>query len=205
MSAIKEIIEKTLTEWNGECHNTEQKFTFEIKCNVRMKKFYINKNNFIEEEVAELLFIHKKLDPSESDLLLYRKELPVYPKQKHESIEVRNRKFIDSLYRHLVYEMLGAFSIMTKQSIINQDYAEYDIENDRLKQHESANGMSVKTLVGGPFFEIGDEFDVFMDTEGDYYAVYTAHEYGKKNNGIARLPKADCLITNAAKKKIILL
>lgn len=205
MSAIHDIVHNTLTEWNRECERQGMNFTYEVKTSIRKKKSYINKNDFIESEIAELLLLHKKKDIHEEDLLLFRKELIVIPKQKHESIEERDRSYLDLLYRHLIYEMLGVFCVTTKQTIINRDYAEYDIDNDRLKQHESAIGMVVRVQTSGPFFEAGNEFDVFMDTEGEYYAVYTQHEVGKKNNGIARLPKADCLIIEEAKKKIILL
>lgn len=205
MSALEDFIQGTLRDWNAEVADRENKFQFEIKASVRTKKVHVNKNDFVEKEIMELLFLHKKTDPSEKDFLLWRREYLVPPKQKGKSIVQRNNTFKDFLYKNLMYEMMGVFALTTKQTIITQDYAEYDIEKDRIKQHESAVDMVIKTLVAGPFFEVGNEFDVFMDLEGEYYAVYTEHEFGRKNNGIARIPKKDCLVIQAAKKQIILL
>lgn len=204
-NAIIDIVHGALGEWNHQCEKTNQGFYFDLKGGVRVKKYYINKNDFYEREIAELRLLQIATDTKHKNISLYHYEVPVPAKEKFMKRDETIRTLNEHLYRNLMYEMVGTFTLNCQQLILNQDYHEYDIENDRIKQHESADGMVVKALVNGPYYNVGEEFDVFIDWEGDNYGVYTEHEFGKANNGVARMPKKDCLVSQAAKKKIILL
>lgn len=209
ISAIRDIVTKTIEEWNANVNQLGHKYHIECNVSIRIKKFYIDKKNFLERGVAELTLLQVKDDPSEKDFLLYRKEVILRPGDYNAKGKVSNeteRDYTNHLYRCLLYEAIGIFTIATRETIISQDYAEYDIVNDRLKQHESAVGMVIKSQVAGPFYEVGTEFDVFMDMDGEEkYAVYTQHEAGRGNNGIAIVPHKDFMVIEAAKKSIILL
>lgn len=200
MIAIEDIIINTIKRWNDACKelNINQEYIADIKC--RNKKFYLNKIDFYEKPIAEFSLYTK----GDDTLLLWRKELIMPAKikglQQHEIHEEYKR----DLYDYFLYECIGNFCIATKALITNKDYAEYDIEKDRLKADTSANGMVVSTLKGGEFYEQGNKFDVFMVTD-DAYFVYTAHDIARGNNGIAKLDKDICMIEELNKLSIILL
>lgn len=206
MSAISDLVTSLIRNWNKSIKEAKYEYEVDLICKVRNKRFYIDKNNYIEKHIAELLFLQRKLDPSEKDFLLYREEIHIPPKEKHKSAIDLEIEYTTILYKAFLYECLGTFSLACKQLITSQDYAEYDIANDRIKQHESAKDMTIKALVGGKFYEAGVEFDVFLDDDtSENYAVYTAHEAGTANNGVAIVPKKDFMITSAKKASIILL
>lgn len=210
MLNVKQAVEEIIIVWNNQIKKSYEQTSdpklnieFEIKVGVRKKKYYINRKDFFENKVAEIVLYHKGLDKSQPDLLLWRTEDILPKKVKNVSSTTIENEYLNGLYKKFLYEAIGNFCITTKQLILSQDWAEYDIENDRLKQHESAVDMIIQVTEDGEFYKKGDEFDVFMVLD-EYYAVYTKHDIGLRNNGIARIPIKDCLITQNAKVKIIL-
>lgn len=202
MSAITDIVNRTLKHWNEECSKMEKKLQFEIKCGIRTKKYYTNRIEFYEEKVAEF----KLFQIEDKVILLYRTELKIPDKMKGIKMTDVHNDLVDTLYRDFLYESIGSFCAMTRQNILSQDYCEYDIEKDRLKQHSSSVDMVIKTLNDGDWYKKDKEFDVFMDEDtSDKYYVYTEHAKGQSNNGIASIKREDALVIQAPKKQIILL
>lgn len=200
MDAIESVVNEVLKHWNEDVKEAghDQEFILDVKC--RDKKFYLNKVDFFEQPIAEMS-LYVKGNPT---LLLWRKELRMPSKVKGSPVYETHEAYKRSLYRFLFYECIANFCSITKQLILNRDYAEYDIENDRLKADDSANGMIVQTIKAGPFYEPNQDFDVFLVSDEAYF-VYTAHDIAKPNNGIAKIDKDACMIKELAKTKIILL
>jgi len=209
MNNIKDCVTEVIKAWNDQVKNAYTKtqdpklnIQFVLDVNIRKKKSYINRKDYFENKIAEIVLYHKGND-KEPDLLLWRNQKIMPPKVKCVPVHQVESDYINSLYKQFLYEAIGNFCVTTKQLILSQDWAEYDIANDRLKQHESATDMIIQTLEDGEFYKKGDEFDVFMRLD-EHYAVYTQHDIGKANNGIARIPIKKCMVTQNAKVKIIL-
>lgn len=211
MNNIKDCINEVIKVWNEEVQrqfiqtqNPDLNAEYILNVSVRKKKFYVNRKEFYEKKIAEITLYYKVLEKHKSafDLMLWRNQKIMPPKVKNAPSHIVEDEYINSLYKQFLYEAIGTFCASTKQYIMSRDAAEYDMENDRLRQHESAVDMVVQVLTDGPFFKKGDEFDVFMVTD-EYYAVYTQHDIGLKNNGIARLNIKDCMVTQNAKVKIL--
>ncbi len=194
---LKQYIDDMLTAWNGACKNSgiDSVYSLDTKC--RVKKFYTTKEKFYELDIAELRFLHQ----GESNLLLWRKELQMPKIIKNVQRYKVEQTMTEELYKFFLYECIGTFSQTTQQLIISKDYAEYDIEKDRIKPNPDYDGYIVKCNKGGEFYEADDSFDVFQKAEGGWL-VYTAHDIGKRTNGIAKIVDRDCEAINA---KIILL
>lgn len=200
MNSIKDAVIEVIKEWNAQVKvkGIEVEYILDVKC--RKKKFYTNKKDFYEKSIAEIKLIHK----GTPTILLWSLETDLPTKVKGMTkVQIEN-DVIQNLYKTFLYECIGLFCVTTKTLQDNKDMAEYDIENDRLKQDDSAIGMVISALEEGPFYNIGDEFDVFIQTD-EYYGVYTQHDIGLKNNGIARVEKSKFLVKENAKQKIILL
>lgn len=202
MLAIEQEVNKVLKQWNQDVLEAGIKKEYILDVKVRKKTLYLNKEKTFEEPIAEMKLITKGLDNSEPTILLWRKELQ-YPEKvqgasKNEIVEEYKRR----LYFYFLYEALGNFCTVTEQLIKNQDYAEYDIEKDRLKAHESGDGMVIQAMSDGTFFKNGDKFDVFMETD-DFFFVYTAHASASQNNGINKIPVKEAIILENKKVRII--
>lgn len=202
MKALEDIVVRVLKRWNDAVKESGFDDVYELIVKVRNKEFYINRKNLYEQPIAEMLLVVK----GSPTLLLWRKEMRMPKKQQvkgtaYHRIEEDYRR---DLYEYFFYECLGNFCNVTKTLITSQDYAEYDIEKDRLKADVSANGMIISTIEGGDWYEKGDEFDVFMVTDTGYF-VYTAHDVARRNNGIAKIPKENAMIVEMAKPSIITL
>lgn len=198
MCQIKDNIDFIITEWNKANLQKGINSEYEFKISIRNKDFYINKKEFETTKIAEASLFQR----GDKELLLWRKEFEVPKKIKSISkIELEN-DIMKNLSRSFLYECIGSFCIMTNKLILNQDYAEYDIAKDRLKQHPGCKEMVVTTIQDGEFYKKGDSFDVFMELDKDY-AIYSC--VFKKNNGIGKIPKSDVMISQLAKPKIELI
>lgn len=199
MKVIEDTISTILAQWNKDIIETGRTdiFILDVKC--REKVFYINRIDTYKQNIAEMSF-YVKGDPT---LLLWRKELRMPSKVKGMTKVQVEEDYIRGLYEHFLYECIAAFSMTTRQLIITKDYAEYDIEKDRLKAHESGDGMIVSVTEDGPFYVKGNEFDVFMATDNAYF-VYSAHDSCRPNNGIGKLDKGIVLVKELAKTRILL-
>lgn len=200
MTTIKLAIENAIKQWNDECKRNNINNIYALDFTFRNKKYYINKIDFEEKEIAELCL---KVS-GEINYILWRKEFNVPKKVTNMSKVQLENHYRDYLYEFFVYECLGVFYVSTAEFIKNQDQAEYDFVNDRIKQHESAKDMVISALNEGKFYKIGDKFDVFMDTD-EAYIVYTALPFARANNGVAKVDKKDFMIEREATKSIILL
>jgi hypothetical protein len=200
MLAIEEVVQEAITAWNDTL--TQEGFQSQIKLDLkcRKKKFYINRNESYEKRIAELS-LYQTGTPT---LLLYRKELVMPEKVANTTQHAVDEEYRRSLFKYLFYEALGNFCHTTSVLIQSKDYAEYDIENDRLKAHESGDGMIIQTIEDGPFYAKKCEFDVFMVADDGYW-VFTAHDLAKPNNGIAKVLAKHAMVTNPAKIKILTL
>lgn len=200
MISLENAVNTTIKRWNENCKSLgiNQEYFIDIKC--RNKKFYLNRNDFYEKYIAEMTLYTK----GDVTLLLWRKQIIMPDKVKGVPKHIVENEYKDELYEYLMYEAIGNFCVTTKALITNRDYAEYDIEKDQLKPDASANGMVLQTTKKGPFFEPGQDFDVFMCTD-DYYLVYTCHDIATPTNGIAKMQKDECFVKEMAKPSIILL
>lgn len=198
MGSIESAINKVLKSWNEEVARVGQTVQFFIDVKCRVKKFYVNKKDYYEQKIAELSLYQT----GDKDLLLYRKEL-IMPKKVDKTPQHQiDAEFKEMLYEYFLYETIGTFCVTTQQAILNQDNAEYDIKNDRLKPHPDCNGMIVKATGKGMFYNEGDEFDVFYYNT-DAYFVYTAHDCAKMNNGIGKIECKNCMIIDKGKPVLI--
>lgn len=200
MISIESGIKSCFESWNKECVRANLDYGFSYKEGCRVKKFYINKKDFFEQRIAEFSLYQTGKRP----LLLWRKELRMPDKVKNVQQKDIDMDYQEQLYHYFLYEMMGSFCVITRQTILNQDHAEYDMELDRLKPHPSSNGMVIQTIKGGDFFEPNNQFDVFHYADGNYW-VYTAHERGRPNNGLAKIKEEDCMIIKQAVPVIELL
>lgn len=200
MDAIESLVSQVLKRWNEDVkeHGHDQEFILDVKC--RNKKFYLNRVDFFEQPIAEMS-LYVKGKPT---LLLWRKEIRMPSKVKGIPQHEIEATYKYDLYRYFFYETVANFCSITKQLILSRDYAEYDIDNDRLKADDSANGMIVQTTKSGLFYEVGQDFDVFLVSDDGYF-VYTAHDIARSNNGIVKIDKDSCMIKELAKTKIIML
>lgn len=199
MNSIEDGIINVIKHWNTEvkAKKIDAEYVLDVTC--RKKKFYTNRKDFYERDIAEIKLILK----GKETRLLWSLECDI-PKIKGMSRVLVETDIKQNLYKSFLYECIGMFCVSTERLQDSRDMAEYDIEKDRMKQDESATNMIIQVLTDGPFFTKGDEFDVFLVSD-DYYFVYTQHDEGLKNNGIARLPKGDCMVTQNAKIKILTL
>lgn len=200
MNAVEDVIVTILQHWNEDCKEAEVNQEYFLDIKLRDKKFYLNRKDFYERPIAEITLYTK----GELTLMLWRKQLIMPGKVKGQSIVQRDEEYKRSLFKYFLYECIGNFCITTGKLITNRDYAEYDIDNDRLKADSSANGMIITTLQDGTFYEKSQDFDVFMVTD-DAYFIYTAHDIAVPNNGIAKIDKEHCMIKEMNKQSIILL
>lgn len=204
---IGKVAESVIKYWNinvaavAKSQEDDKPDVYHLECGVRKKKYYINKDVFLEKKIAEIRFFVK----GKEDLLLWRSEIEIPKKVKNTPAHYVEDECMSNLYHSFFYEAFGVFAVVTKGGIQREDYAEYDLEKERLKQHDSAIDMVIQTIDVGPYYGKGENFDVFMDIDDQYYAVYTQHEIGQANNGIARMPKNHAIVTVPPKKKIILI
>lgn len=211
MTAIQELVTATINAWNENLKSNNLDYFILLKARCRNKEFEVSIGNTFEQRVAELLLIKAPLENSkEKALLLFRKELRMPDKVrnkeelKHVSVSSLENSYLDSLYKSLLYESIGLFSITTEQTIKSKDYAEYDIETERLKPDPEFEGMIIETIEAGLFYEVGDKFHVFTQVE-DGWGVYTAHDCSRYNNGIVKIPGKCCKVIQEKKVKIELL
>jgi hypothetical protein len=182
MTVLQEVTKAILEAWNAELarHGTDQ-IKLDVGC--KMKTFYVSKENTYETKIAELKLL--KIGEKET-LLLWRKEYRLPPKVKNEPEYKIEQAFVESLYKALIYEAIGLFTISCEQLIKSKDYAPYDIVKDRLVADPEFDGIVIKTKDNSEWYEEGNTFDVFTKIE-DGWAVYTAHDAWRGNNGIAKI------------------
>lgn len=193
VSTIKEV----LKIWNDEVKKSGIDAIYELDVKVRKKKFYLDKDNFYEHKIAEMLFFYK----GDKTYLLWRKQLRMPTKVAKTAVHTIENAMIDDLYKYFLYEAIGIFGLQAKQSIIDQDSAEYDIEKDRFKAHDNFKNTVIEITEAGSFYEVGSKFDVFYQVDKGF-AVYTEHDHGLKNNGIALIPTNHCKVIQETEKKI---
>ncbi len=186
---IQHNIQQMLESWNSAVKNQgiDKEYTLEVIS--RKKKYYINKVDFFEKDICELIFILK----GKPNLLLWRKEVQCPPKVKGTSKHQIEKSIIDELYKFFLYECIGVFCLQTEASIKAKDYAPYDLEKDRLESNPSFKDMVIEATNKGDFYEVGNQFDVFQQGDNGWL-VYTAHIAGSKTNGIALIPGKDCKV-----------
>lgn len=195
---LQDTIEFVINEWNKIVKNTGIDKSYEFKITVGEKDYYINKKEKETINIAEASLYCK----GEKNYLLWRREFEIPKKIKGVKQQDIINSAIKDLCRYFLYESISSFSLVTERLIDTQDICEYDIKNNRLKQTPSANQMVIKTIKDGEYFKSGDEFDVFMELD-THYMVYCS--IFKKNQGIVRMEKNDCIIINAPVKKIELI
>lgn len=214
MTPLKAPIETILKMWNENSEKVGNTTSYSIEVKNRKKKYYINIKDFYELEICELIFVAKEqkekvlevdgVEKYTEDILLYRKELQVPKKVKNvPKYEVINN-YEDQLYKYFLYECIGVFGITCLQTIKNQDYSSYDLDKDRIVGHPSFKDTVIETLEDGSFYKAGDQFDVFNQLDGGW-AVYTQHDIGKVNNGLAKIDGNKCKVVKETAQKIELL
>jgi hypothetical protein len=195
---LQDTIEFIINEWNKTVASTSNKKHYEFKIVIGDKDYYINKKEKETIYIAEASLYCK----GEKNYLLWRREFELPKKIKG----MKNQELINNatkdLCRYFLYEAISSFTLVTERLIETQDICEYDINNNRLMQQPSANQMTVKTIKDGQYFKAGDEFDVFMELD-THYMVYCS--IFKKNQGIVRMEKEDCIVTNLPVKKVELI
>lgn len=200
MKIIEDLVQEVLEEFNKTLTAESYPYQVELSVKCRLKQFYLNRNDSYEQRIAEMSLFQKG-DPT---LLLWRKELLMPAKVSGTPQHLVDEDYKRALFKYFFFEAVGNFCNMTHSLIVSQDYAEYDIEKDRLKPHPSGDGMVIKTTGQSPLYAPGCEFDVFMVTDTGY-AVYTAHDLAKPNNGIGIIPKDHAMVLTPAKIKILTL
>lgn len=200
MVGLKYAIHEVLEVWNNnvKAKGIDIEYTIEVKN--RKKKYYTNKTEFFTLDVSELLFISKGTD----NLLLWRKELQVPPKVQGVSKTQIYQNYEDQLYKYFLHECIGIFGLTCSESIKAKDYAPYDYEKDRLQANPAFKDTVIETTEDGVFYKVGDRFDVFNQLEMGW-AVYTAHEVGNPNNGIAKIDFNKCRVVEETAQKIELI
>lgn len=198
MQIVKSLIDDVLEEFNKTIKQEGFNYRVYVTAKCRKKKFYLNRKDFYEQDIAEMSLYQK----GEPTLLLWRKEILMPGKVEGVHPSKVEAHFMRQLYFYLFFEAMGNFCNVLGRLITSEDYAEYDIDKDRMKAHSSGDGMVVKTLKAGEFFEKDNEFDVFMVTD-KFYFVYTAHGIAAKNNGVWRIPLEDCMMVKMADVKIL--
>ena len=199
MTQYGNLIQEVLKVWNQNVKSQEINVTYIIEIKHRVKKYYLTKDKSYERTISELLFYVK----GDQDLLLYRKELQ-RPKIKETPSYKVEQDLEDMLYKYFLHEAIGIFGQTCHQLITNQDYAEYDIEKDRLKAHPSFKDHVIEVLEDGAFYKKGDKFDVFNRGETSWI-VYTAHDIGLPNGGFAKIDSIKCKVVQETEQKIELL
>lgn len=212
MVGLKHTVHEVLEIWNQNVAKTSNTiYTLEIKS--RKKEYFVNKKDSYKLDISELLFIStEEKDVIEEgiqglkkeSLLLYRKELQVPEKVKGVPKHQIYSNYEDQLYKYFLYECIGAFALLSTNSIKSKDYAPYDISKDRLIANEYFKDHIVEAIEDGAFYKAGDQFDVFTQLEGGW-AVFTAHEAGIPNNGIAKIDGNKCKVIQETTQKIELI
>lgn len=197
---LKHSVHEVLKIWNENVKNQKTNIEYVIDIYNRKKKYYTNRDKFYTLDIAELRFISK----GDENLLLWRKELQIPDKVPGVSKDSIRRNYEDQLYKYFLHEAIGTFGMTAASLITNKDYAEYDVEKDRIKPDEYFKDHIVEATENGVFYEKGDKFDVFTELEGGW-AVYTAHEAGNANNGIAKLDKSVSKVIQETAQKIELI
>lgn len=203
MDSIRVSVQNTIKDWNNAVKQSGQDIEYILDVKVHNKKFYLNKKVFYENRVGEIKFIKIDRTKTRPEVRLLWDTECLVPKIKQQKSDTTENHVIDQLHQAFLYEAIGMFAVTTAQLQENKDIAEYDIDKDRIKQDESAIDMEIQCIENGKFYAKGDEFDVFMVTDNNYH-VYTQHDIGLKNNGIASIPKEHCMVTKNAKINIIL-
>lgn len=201
MQAIEGVIKSVISQWNNDCKqsNVNQEYFLEVV--VRKKKYYLNRNNFFEKNIAELRFFTK----GDKTFLLWRKELNVPKKVANTPQHLVEEDLRRELYYYFLYECIGAFAIITQRTIESKDNAPYDLEKDRLVPDVSAGyDFIIKTTKPGMFYEEGQEFDVFMVTD-EGYLVYTAHDLARPTGGVAKIDNDAAIVVSRGVPKLLTL
>lgn len=200
MTAVAEITQAIIKAWNDNLRDNGLTYSIDLRVKCRNKSFEVSKGKSFELRIAELLLYKiPNEDSKEKTLLLFRKEMRMPDKvrnaqdTKYTSQTSIENSYTDSLYKQFLYETIGTFTIAAEQNIISKDYAEYDIEKERLKPNPEFEGMVIEVTEAGVFYEVGDSFDVFTQVE-DGWGVYTAHDCARANNGIAKIPGSICKV-----------
>lgn len=200
MVGLKFAIHEVLKVWNDNVKAQEINIEYLIEVHNRKKKYYINKVDFYTLDISELRFISK----GDENLLLWRKELQVPEKVKGVPKHQIYSNYEDQLYKYFLYECIGIFGMTCSESIKAKDYAPYDIDKDRLVANIYFKDHVIEATEDGAFFKKGDTFDVFNELEGGW-AIFTAHEVGIPNNGIAKIDKTKCKVVVETAQKIELI
>ena len=79
MLNVKQAVEEIIIVWNNQIKKSYEQTSdpklnieFEIKVGVRKKKYYINRKDFYENKVAEIILYHKGLEKIQPDVLICR-------------------------------------------------------------------------------------------------------------------------------------
>ncbi len=201
MIGLKYAINEVIAEWNKAVKDSGNTTEYILELKSRKKEYFVNKVDSYKLDISELLFIAK--DENES-LLLYRKELQVPEKVKGVPKHQIYSNYEDMLYRYFMYECIGSFALICTQTIKGKDYAPYDLIKDRLVPNEYFKDHVVEATADGKFYKTGDRFDVFTQLEGGW-GVFTAHEAGDPNNGIAKIDNTHCKVVEETAQKIELI
>lgn len=200
-----DTIDVVLRAWNDNLKRSGFLYHIELNASVRTKKFFVSRENSYENKIAEikLLRIVDEKDSKEKDLLLWRQE-ELFTKIKGEPEHKTIERYIDSLYRSFLYEMIGNFSLTCEKLITNRDYAEYDVVNDRLMPDPKFEGMVIKVRGDSKWYEKDNTFDVCTQRDNGFL-VYTAHDIAKETGGLAMISGKDCEIIVKPRVKLDLI
>lgn len=213
---LKHSIQEVLNIWNENVKRNGIDTVYRIDVKSRKKKYYINRVDFYTLDISELLFIcterieiksetpTDKPEFKEESLLMWRKELQIPPKVKGVAKHQIYANYEDQLYKYFLHECIGIFGLTCTESIKAKDYAPYDIEKDRLVANPYYKDHIIECTEDGAFYKKGDTFDVFQELENGW-AVYTAHELGIPNNGVAKIDRAKCKVIQETEQKIELI
>lgn len=212
MSHLKQVVPEILNVWNGNVKKQGTNAEFKVIIKHRDKKYFLNKTKSYTQKVSELLFIYEGEKPTLKEgekaeietLLLYRKEMIQPAKMKNTPQHEVDNYYEDLLYKYFLHEAIGVFGLSCKDLIEREDYSEYDLVKERIKGNPAYKDHVVEALEDGAFYEKGDQFDVFTKLENGW-AVYTEHELGKPNNGVAKIDSIKCKVVQETEQKIELL
>lgn len=197
-AALKSTIVEVLGIWNQNVKAQGINIEYQVEVRNRVKNFYTTKTKFFTKDIAELLFISKGED---ENLLLWRKEIEVPKKVTGVQKHIVRSSIEDNLYKYFLHECIGTFGVICSQSITNQDYAPYDLVKDRMDAHPSYKDHVIEVIEDGAFYEKGDTFDVFNKLDGGW-GVYTQHDVGVPNGGIAKIDSTKCKVIQETAQKI---
>ena len=199
---LEEEVKNILKVWNENClHNKVDKvFTMEVCTRDKVIKSSSEYGtvNEIKVYISELTLV---CSTGALHKLIHRIELPM-PNDKVKRMNETQWK--NDLYRSFIYECIGTFCVTTNKLFDDKDIAEYDIVKDRLKPMEQYIDVKIKVdnAKDTDWFKVGEEYEVFTQTNSNTWGVYSYRTEHK--NGIGAIPLTCAIIVKVDVTKELL-